>query len=125
MCSDTLSSRTQQQNKQDKPMNHLISNQQWQQFERDSFLRLGRVLSDDDLAALRERIDDIMLGRADVAFDRMLMQLDASDVNHSDIARRAFSVCYMNGNTHTANGEEYSIIFEEGALDAEKLSQAT
>ncbi len=56
----------------------LLSNAQWQQFEREGFLRLGKVLSDSELFALQTRIDDIMLGRADVDYDQMLMQLDKS-----------------------------------------------
>ncbi len=60
-------------------MQKTISDEQWQQYERDGFLKLGRVLSDEDLAALQTRIDDIMLGRADVDYERMLMQLDSSD----------------------------------------------
>lgn len=56
-----------------------MSDEQWLQYERDGYLRLGRVLGDQDLAALQQRMDDIMLGRADVAYERMLMQLDSSD----------------------------------------------
>ena len=47
-----------------------------QEFRRRGYLRLGRVLSDEDLHALRARIDEIMLGTAPVPYDRMLMQLD-------------------------------------------------
>jgi phytanoyl-CoA hydroxylase len=49
---------------------------EWAQYERDGYLRLGKVLADEELAALQQRIDDIMLGRAPVGYDRMLMQLD-------------------------------------------------
>jgi hypothetical protein len=57
----------------------LISDEQWQQFEHDGFLRLGQVLTEHDLRALQERIDDIMMGRAPVDYARLLMQLDSSD----------------------------------------------
>ena len=57
----------------------MISDAQWQQFEQDGFLPLGKVLSDPDLSALQTRIDDIMLGRAAVDTNRLLMQLDSSD----------------------------------------------
>jgi hypothetical protein len=56
-----------------------IAEAQWEAYERDGYLRLGRVLSDQDLAALQGRIDDIMLGQADVDYDRLLMQLDSAD----------------------------------------------
>ncbi len=57
----------------------FLSEAQWQQYERDGYLKLGKLLSDDDLVALQTRIDDIMLGRADVTYDQLLMQLDSRD----------------------------------------------
>lgn len=59
-------------------MKNFISDEQWQQYEQDGYLKLGKVLSDDEVATLRQRIDEIMLGTADVDYDRMLMQLDSS-----------------------------------------------
>jgi hypothetical protein len=56
-----------------------LTGEQWERYERDGYLRLGRVLSDDDLATLQTRIDDIMLGRAALDYDRLLMQLDSAD----------------------------------------------
>jgi hypothetical protein len=55
-----------------------LDDTQWLEFEANGFLRLGRELSDAELAALQQRIDDIMLGKADVDYDRMLMQLDGN-----------------------------------------------
>ena len=55
-----------------------LDDAQWLEFEANGFLRLGRELSDAELAALQQRIDDIMLGKADVDYDRMLMQLDGN-----------------------------------------------
>jgi ectoine hydroxylase-related dioxygenase (phytanoyl-CoA dioxygenase family) len=43
--------------------------------------------------------------------------LHSSDVNMTDIPRRAFSVCYMDARTQTTTGEKYSTIFGEGALN--------
>lgn len=56
-----------------------LTNEQWESYERDGYLHLGRVLNDEDLAALQARIDDIMLGRADLDYDKILMQLDSAD----------------------------------------------
>lgn len=42
--------------------------------------------------------------------------LHASDVNHTDTSRRAFSVCYMDGATQASNGEVFSTIFGADAL---------
>jgi len=60
-------------------MNNFISDEQWSQYERDGYLKLGRVLPDDELSALQQRIDDIMLGTADLDYSRIMMQLDSSD----------------------------------------------
>ncbi len=60
-------------------MTNLLSDEQWQRYQRDGYLLLGKVLTDEDLAALQMRIDDIMLGKADIDYDRLLMQLDSTD----------------------------------------------
>ena len=53
-----------------------LSYAQWQEFECEGYLHLGRCLTDDELAAMQQRMDDIMLGTAPVDYDRMMMQLD-------------------------------------------------
>ena len=53
-----------------------LSRDQWQQYEQEGYLRLGRCLTDDELAALQQRMDEIMLGTAPVDYSRMMMQLD-------------------------------------------------
>ena len=57
----------------------FLTDSQWEQYEREGFLRLGRVLSDDELNALRERIDAIMLGTSPTDASQLLMQLDSKD----------------------------------------------
>ena len=42
-------------------------------------------------------------------------------VNSTSIARRAFSVCYMDAATVDSHNHEYSLIFGDGALDPERL----
>lgn len=54
-------------------------NLDWSAFERSGYLRLGRLLSDGELDVVRARIDAIMLGQADVDYERLLMQLDSAD----------------------------------------------
>jgi hypothetical protein len=62
----------------------MITDAQWRQFEEDGYLNLGKVLSDEDLQALQTRIDDIMLGRAEVDYSRLLMQLDSTTGEYKD-----------------------------------------
>lgn len=61
-----------------------INDEQWAQYFRDGFIRLGKVLDAAEVMALQERIDAIMLGKADVDYDRMLMQLDSDTGNYED-----------------------------------------
>lgn len=65
-------------------MTGQISAEQWAAFDEQGYVVLGTVLDDTDLRALQQRIDDIMLGRADVDYDRMLMQLDSTTGAYAD-----------------------------------------
>jgi hypothetical protein len=65
-------------------MQTFITDQQWAQYERDGYLKLGKLLSDADLKSLQQRIDDIMLGSAKVQYDKMLMQLDSDSGMYED-----------------------------------------
>ena len=56
-----------------------LTDQQWEQYQKDGLLNLGKLLSDEELKQMQERIDAIMLGDADVSYDRMMMQLDSED----------------------------------------------
>jgi phytanoyl-CoA hydroxylase len=48
----------------------------WDRFDREGYVRLGGLVLDEDLHQLQDRIDSIMLGEADVDYDRLMMQLD-------------------------------------------------
>ena len=50
---------------------------------------LGTVLSATDLAALRQRIDDIMLGKATIDYQRLLMQLDSPDGQYTNAGEQS------------------------------------
>lgn len=47
---------------------------QWREYDTQGFLKIGRVLDDQELKAIQQRIDDIMLGR--IRYRDMMMQLD-------------------------------------------------
>ena len=61
-----------------------LSEEQWEQYFRDGYIRLGKVLDDAELQQLQSRIDAIMLGQADVDYGRMLMQLDSDTGKYED-----------------------------------------
>jgi hypothetical protein len=79
-------------------MNNFISDEQWSQYERDGYVKLGRVLPDDELAALQQRIDDIMLGTANLDYDRIMMQLDSGDGQYESagVQSRGFKGATLN-----------------------------
>lgn len=58
---------------------NFLTPEQWANYDRDGFLRLGPVLQPNELEALQTRIDDIMMGRADLDYNQLLMQLDSPD----------------------------------------------
>src|ERR1700759_1120978 len=70
-------------------MDSIISDQDWKFYEDQGYLRLGKVLSDGELDALRTRIDDIMLGRADLDYNRLLMQLDNESGKYEDAGEQS------------------------------------
>src|ERR1051326_6905290 len=53
------------------------------QWERDGYVPLGQVASDAELAALQQRIDDLMLGRA--PGDGIWFQLDSETGEDGDL----------------------------------------
>src|SRR5580698_2424187 len=60
-----------------------LTDTQWQEYEERGYLNLGR-LDEAQLRKLQERIDAIMLGKADVDYDRLLMQLDSATGAYED-----------------------------------------
>ena len=57
-------------------MASYISDAQWKHYRQEGYARIGRVATDEELSALQSRIDDIMLGKAPLDYDRLMMQLD-------------------------------------------------
>lgn len=61
-----------------------LTDAQWKQYEDQGFLRLGKLLSDEDLRSLQQRIDAIMLGEAPLDYDKIMMQLDSETGAYGD-----------------------------------------
>src|SRR5581483_3456951 len=66
-----------------------ITPQQWKFYEDNGYVKLGKLLSDDELAALCTRIDDIMLGKADLDYNRLMMQLDSDSGKYEDAGEQS------------------------------------
>lgn len=61
-----------------------LNDSQWQQYQQDGFLKLGKLLTEDQLKTMQDRIDQIMLGKADLDYDRLYMQLDSDTGKYED-----------------------------------------
>ena len=79
-------------------MSQQITDDQWTQFEEEGYLRLGKVMDDDELAGLQQRINDIMLGKVKV-YDQMYMQLDSDTGDYSErrVTTKGHEVSTLNG----------------------------
>jgi len=60
-----------------------ITDQQWREYEELGYLKIGSI-GPEALRKMQERIDAIMLGRAAVDYDRMLMQRDSDTGRYDD-----------------------------------------
>ncbi len=59
-------------------LSEQITDEQWQHFEAHGYVHLGRA-EVEEIGALQQRIDDIMMGTADIDYERIMMQLDRAD----------------------------------------------
>ena len=66
----------------------LITDSQWQEYQELGYLKIGR-LDQEHLRKLQARINAIMLGHADVPYDRLLMQLDSSTGAYEDAGEQS------------------------------------
>jgi phytanoyl-CoA hydroxylase len=57
----------------------LLTAEQWEIFEQQGYLRLGKVMTAMELIALSQRIDHIMLGKADLDYEQLMMQREAGE----------------------------------------------
>ncbi len=65
-----------------------VTKKQWQHFKDEGWLKLDERLSEKDLKALQDEIDAIMLGQADLDYDRIMMQLDSSTGKYNNMGEQ-------------------------------------
>jgi hypothetical protein len=92
-------------------MNGTINDEQWCQYQREGFLRLGRLLDEAELGALQQRIDEIMLGRADIDYSRLLMQLDSDSGRYDQLPPQTLGFKGATLNYRKIEGLEYDPLF--------------
>ena len=57
-------------------MAHQITDEQWEHFSENGYVHIGQVATDAEFARIQQRMDDIMLGKAPLDYDQIMMQLD-------------------------------------------------
>ena len=57
-------------------MEQQITDEQWDHFSEYGYVRIGQVATDDEFVQLQQRMDDIMLGKAPIDYNKIMMQLD-------------------------------------------------
>jgi phytanoyl-CoA hydroxylase len=62
----------------------MITTADWDRYDRQGYLRLGKLLNSADLAALQERINQIMLGNSALDYGNVMMQLDSDSGRYED-----------------------------------------
>lgn len=80
------------------PGSKYVAPADWAAFDVDGYMRLGKVADKAMLLAMQRRIDEIMLGKANVDYDRMLMQLDSTDgvYESAGVQTRGFKEATLN-----------------------------
>ncbi len=68
----------------------MLTDQQWQIYQEQGYLSLGKLLSAADLKELQQRIDDIMMGTAPINYEKLMMQLDSSDGAYNNAGPQSF-----------------------------------
>lgn len=70
-------------------MSTFITDDIWARYEERGYLNLGQLISDQELAALQGRIDEIMLGKASLDYSRLMMQLDSVTGKYNDAGEQS------------------------------------
>jgi phytanoyl-CoA dioxygenase PhyH len=66
----------------------MLTSDELRSYEENGYLRLGQVMTREELSALQQRIDDIMLGR--IVYPGMFFQMDTPTGVYSDLKGRGY-----------------------------------
>lgn len=69
-------------------LNHTISDELWNEYQEKGYIKIGRI-DNSQLRKLQDRIDAIMLGKADIDYENLLMQLDSDSGNYEDVGEQS------------------------------------
>lgn len=90
-----------------------ITESDWNSYEENGYLKLGKLLSDEALMALQDRIDAIMLGKAAIDYSNLLMQLDSTSGKYNDAGVQSLGFKGATLNYRKIQNLEIDPLFEE------------
>ena len=93
-----------------------VTDLQWNEYEEQGWLKLGR-LDLPQLQKLQERIDAIMLGQADIDYDRLLMQLDSATGAYEDAGEQSLGFKGSRLDYRKIQELEHDPVFREYLVD--------
>jgi phytanoyl-CoA hydroxylase len=64
---------------------NALSDEDWKRYQTQGYLRLGKIISDEQLEQLQVRINEIMMGTAQCDYSRMMMQVDSNSGDYADL----------------------------------------
>ena len=93
-----------------------VTDQQWNEYEEQGWLKLGR-LDLPQLQKLQDRIDAIMLGKAELDYDRLMMQLDSTTGAYEDAGEQSRGFKGARLDYRKIQELEHDPVFHEYLLD--------
>jgi len=94
----------------------FVTDAQWKEFEELGYLKIGRI-SDEHLRKMQERIDEIMLGKAKIDYDKLLMQLDSTTGAYEDAGQQSLGFKGATLDYRKIQELEHDPVFLEYLLD--------
>ena len=76
-------------NAKSKEMKTHLTADEWAQYEQEGYLVLKALITPDWIERLQNRIDAIMLGKADTDYDSLLMQLDSENGEYDSAGKQS------------------------------------
>ena len=94
----------------------FVTDAQWKEYEELGYLKLGRI-EDAQLRKLQDRIDEIMLGKANINYDKLLMQLDSTTGVYEDAGEQTLGFKGATLDYRKIQELEHDAVFRQYLLD--------
>ena len=94
----------------------FVTDAQWKEYEELGYLKIGRI-EQAQLRKLQERIDEIMLGKARLDYDKLLMQLDSATGAYEDAGEQTMGFKGATLDYRKIQELEHDPVFRDYLLD--------